>query len=288
MKQHKFKYPVEKMCKVLQISSSGYYHWLKNGPSKLWLENRGIIAVIEEIFEDSDQSYGSPRMSKELAKRGYNVSRPRAARMMSSMGLKARKQRKFKATTDSKHNYPIAPNLLNQDFSVERPNQVWVSDITYIETSKGWAYLTVVIDLFDRKVIGWSISKGLTAEETIIRAWYMAVGNRPIKDQLIFHSDRGIQYACNAFRNILKSYQLVKQSMSRKGNCWDNAVAESFFKSLKVEWVYKKQYKCFSDAELSIFKWIETWYNRNRRHSALNYMTINEFELENNNLKLAA
>lgn len=288
MKQHKLKYPVEKMCKVLQISSSGYYHWLKNGPSKLWLENREIIAVIEEIFEDSDQSYGSPRMSKELAKRGYNVSRPRAARMMKSMGLKARKQRKFKATTDSKHNYPIAPNLLNQNFCVEKPNQVWVSDITYIETSKGWAYLTVIIDLFDRKVIGWSISEGLTAEETVIRAWYMAVGNRPIKDELIFHSDRGIQYACNSFRNILKSYELVKQSMSRKGNCWDNAVAESFFKSLKVEWVYKKKYKCFSDAELSIFKWIETWYNRNRRHSALNYMTINEFELENNNLKLAA
>jgi len=254
----------------------------------MWLENENIVSVIKEIFEESHQSYGAPRMAVELEKRGYKVSRSRTGRMMKGIGIKARRRRKFKATTDSNHNYPIAPNLLNRNFSTSRKNQVWVSDITYIETSNGWAYLTVIIDLYDRKVIGWSVSQDMTAESTVIRAWYMAIGNRPIKDELIFHSDRGSQYACLTFRNILKSYKLVKQSMSRKGNCWDNAVAESFFKSLKTEWVYKNNYSHFSEAELSIFKWIETWYNRNRRHSALNYKTINEFELEINNHKLAA
>ena len=151
------------------------------------------------------------------------------------MGIFARRKRKFKNTTDSSHNYPVSPNILNQIFSVKRRNQVWVSDITYIETTKGWVYWTVIIDLFDRKVIGWSLSEYLTAENTIIKAWYAAIDNRPINQKLIFHSDRGSQYACNTFLNILKSYkELVEQSMSRKGNCWDNAVAESYFKSLKV------------------------------------------------------
>jgi len=272
------------MCKVLGVSSSGYYYWLKNGPSTQWIENQQIITLIEEIFQESYQSYGSPRISVELEDRGFKVSRPRTARMMQSLGITARRKRRFKTTTDSRHHYPIAPNRLNQKFSVERINQVWVSDITYIETLKGWAYLTVIIDLFDRKVIGWSISDNLSTESTVMKAWYMAIGNRPIRDQLTFHSDRGVQYACIKFRNTLKSYKIVNQSMSRKGNCWDNAVAESFFKSLKTEWVYKNEYKHFSEAEISIFKWIETFYNRNRRHSALNYKTINEF----NKYKIAA
>jgi transposase InsO family protein len=288
MKQHKLKYTVEKMCKILEVSRSAYYHWLHYGRCKRYLENQQIMKLIQEIFEQSYQSYGSPRMSVELAKRAHKVSRPRTARMMRAQGLQARRRRKFKHTTDSNHNYPIAPNKLNRQFTVARENQVWVSDITYIETSKGWAYLTVIIDLFDRKVIGWSMSEDLTAEATVIEAWWMAVSNRPIKQNLIFHSDRGSQYACTKFRNILKGYKVVDQSMSRKGNCWDNAVAESFFKSLKTEWVYKKQYQQYSDAEISIFQWIETWYNRNRRHSALNYKTINEFELDNINHKLAA
>ncbi len=286
MKQHKLKYPVEMMSKILDVSKSGYYNWLKSGPSDRWLENRKII---EDIFEESHQSYGSPRMAVELKKRGYKVSRPRAARMMKALGVEARRTRKFKNTTDSNHKYPVSPNLLNQNFSVKRRDQVWVSDITYIETTNGWVYLTVIIDLFDRKVIGWSLSEDMTTENTIIKAWYAAVENRPINKKLIFHSDRGSQYASTTFRNILKSYNKhVKQSMSRKGNCWDNAVAESFFKSLKVEWIYKNHYNVYSDAEISIFKWIETWYNRNRRHSALNYKTINELELEIHNQKLAA
>lgn len=289
MKQHKLKYPVELMSKVLEVSKSGYYSQLRSGPSNRCLETRKVIDLIEKIFEESHQSYGSPRMKVELEKRGHKVSRPRTARIMKALGIEARRKRKFKNTTDSNHNYPISPNLLNQNFSVERLNQVWVSDITYIETTRGWVYLTVIIDLFDRKVIWWSLSEDLTTENTIVKAWDAAVDNRPICKTLTFHSDRGSQYASLAFRQILKSHKkYVKQSMSRKGNCWDNAVAESFFKSLKTEWVYKKHYDVYSDAEISIFKWIETWYNRNRRHSALNYKTINELELEINYKTLAA
>jgi transposase InsO family protein len=200
---------------------------------------------------------------------------------MKANGLFARRKRKFKTTTDSNHNYPIAANILNQNFKVSRVNQVWVSDITYIETKQGWMYLTVIIDLFNRKVIGWSMSNNLTTQDTIVAAWNTAVISTTITEELTFHSDRGSQYASYAFSDIIKSYDgLVKQSMSRKVNCWDNAVAESFFKSLKVEWVYKHKYNYRSQAELSIFSWIETWYNKRSIHSTLGYKTINEFETE--------
>ncbi len=283
------RFPVEKMCNVLKVSKSSYYNWLKSGPSKLWFENQKLSLLIQSIFENSYGSYGSPRIKEELQALGYNVSRPRVARLMKANYLFARRKKKFKITTDSNHNYPVAPNLLNQNFTFDRQNQVWVSDITYIHTKQGWLYLTVIIDLFNRKIVGWSLSNDLTTENTIIKAWRMANGNQPIHQNLIFHSDRGIQYASYSFTNIIKSYKgLVKQSMSRKGNCWDNAVAESFFKSLKVEWVYKHNYTQKSEAELSIFEWIETWYNKKRRHSYLNYKTIDEFELNMYNHKLVA
>jgi len=267
------------MCKVFKVSKSGYYHWLHAVPSKRWLENEALLIDIMDIFESSHQSYGSPRMKVELIEMGYSVSRPRVARIMRAAGLRATSPKRFKVTTDSKHNYPIAPNVLDRNFTVQRMNQVWVSDITYIRTYQGWLYLTVIIDLFDRKIVGWAMSNNLAAQSTIIPAWRMAVKSREIKENLIFHSDRGVQYACTTFTNILKSYQgLVHQSMSRKGNCWDNAVAESFFKTLKTEWVYKHKYQLRSQAQLSVFYWIETWYNKKRRHSALNYKTIEEFE----------
>ena len=182
----------------------------------------------------------------------------------------------------------IAPNVLDRQFSATRPGEVWVSDITYVRTYKGWLYLTVIIDLFDRKVVGWALSKGLTAAETILAAWFMAITNRPVTESLIFHSDRGIQYACDDFTRILKSNKLITRSMSRKGNCWDNAVAESFFKSIKVEWVYSNSFENQEQAALSIFEWIESWYNRRRRHSALGYKTIEEFYRINSNFKHAA
>ncbi len=277
------------MCKILGVSKSGYYNWLRLGPSKRWLENEAISLAIHDIFKTSFESYGSPRIKVELLKYGHRVSRPRVARIMRANRLFARRRRKFIFTTDSNHNYPIAPKMLNQDFTVDRENQVWVSDITYILTKEGWVYLTIIIDLFHRKVVGWAMSDNLSTEATIIPAWKMAIKNNEITKELIFHSDRGTQYASYKFTNILKSYNgLVKQSMSRKGNCWDNAVAESFFKNLKVEWVYKHNYGLRSEAELSIFQWIETWYNRRRIHSTLGYKAIQEFEIEMFNQKVAA
>ena len=274
---------------MFKLSKSSYYHWLGREPSKRWLENQTISSVIRDIFKDSFESYGAPRIKAELSKKGYRVSRLRVARIMRPNNLFARRKRRFKITTDSEHNYPLARNILNQNFTVFRKNQVWVSDITYIETKQGWMYLTVIIDLFHRKVVGWSMSETLNTSDTIIPAWNMAVGSNDITKELIFHSDRGAQYASYRFADILKNQNaLIKQSMSRKGNCWDNAVAESFFKSLKVEWVYKHSYSLRSEAELSVFQWIETWYNRRRMHSTLGYKTIEEFEIEMYNQKTAA
>lgn len=197
---------------------------------------------------------------------------------MKENGIRAVHAKKFVATTDSKHGYPVAENKLDRNFSAQESGRVWVSDITYVKTAQGWLYLTVILDLFDRKVIGWSQSGDMTAGNTTIAAWKMAVGNRPPSKALIFHSDRGVQYACHDFADLLGIYKGVERSMSRKGDCWDNAVAESFFKTIKVELVYKNEYHGRQEASLSIFEWIETWYNTNRRHSALGNMTIKEFE----------
>lgn len=244
------------MCEVFKVRKSSYYQWLKSGPSLRWQENEKLLREIMDIFEGSDQTYGSPRMTKELKARGMIISQNRVAKMMRAAGIRARKPKRFVVTTDSKHNYPVAPNILNQKFRATRPAQIWVSDITYVRTKSGWLYLTVIIDLYDRKVIGWSMSKGLSAAETIIPAWMMATWKRPVTQNLIFHSDRGIQYACDEFSNILKANKLIIRSMSRKGNCWDNAVAESFFKTIKVEWIYSKIYTNQEQAQLSIFEWI--------------------------------
>jgi len=212
------------MCHIFKVSKSGYYQWLKNEPSKRWQENEELLKKIQEIFNLSHKTYGSPRITEELRAGGKNISRPRVARIMKAAGIRARKPRKFIRTTDSRHNYPLVPNILRRNFKAGRRGEIWVSDITYVLTKSGWLYLTVIIDLYDRKVIGWSMSKGLSAEETIIPAWMMAIMNRPISNKLIFHSDRGVQYASEAFTNILSSNNLIIRSMSRKGNCWDNGV----------------------------------------------------------------
>ena len=194
------------MCTVLIVSTSGYYNWLKAKVSKLWLYNQKLSELIRAIFKDSYESYGAPRIKKALEKLGHYVSRPRVARLMKAYGLFARRKRKFRTTTDSNHKYPVAANILNQNFKVSRANQVWVSDITYIETKQGWMYLTVIIDLFNRKVIGWSMSDNLTTQDTIIAAWHIAVKSNVITEELIFHSDRGSQYASYLFTDIINSY----------------------------------------------------------------------------------
>jgi len=276
------------MCKVFRMRKSSYYEWMKNGPSVRWKENETLLIEIMDIFEDSHKTYGSPRITEELRAKGKKVSRKRVANIMRAADIQARKSKKFVVTTDSRHCYPIVPNVLERRFSATRPGEIWVSDITYVRTKHGWLYLTVIIDMYDRKVIGWSMSSGLSAIETVIPAWLMATWNRPITQNLIFHSDRGVQYACEAFTKIIKSNKLITRSMSRKGNCWDNAVAESFFKTIKVEWIYSKSYINQNQAQLSIFEWIESWYNRQRRHSALGYKTIEEFEKINSNFINAA
>ena len=267
---------------------SSYYEWLRSGPTARWQENEKLLTEIMDIFEASHGTYGSPRITKELRVKGWTVSLNRVAKMMRAAGIRARKPKRFVVTTDSKHNYPAVPNVLDRKFRATKPGQIWISDITYVRTKNGWLYLTVIIDLYDRKVIGWSMSNGLSAKETIIPAWLMATWKRPVMQELIFHSDRGIQYACKEFAEILQANNLITRSMSRKGNCWDNAVAESFFKTIKVEWIYSQNFTNQKQAQLSIFEWIESWYNRKRRHSALGYKTIKEFEKINSNFKNAA
>jgi putative transposase len=250
-----------------------------------------LLEEIKRIFVKSKSRYGSPRIAKELEMIGVKASRELVAKLMKAHGLRSILKRKFKITTDSSHKYRVVQNILNREFDVASQNAVWVSDITYIRTYQGWLYLTTVIDLFDRKVIGWSLSHTMKAKDTSVKSFKMALINRPINpnQSLIYHSDRGIQYACQEFVLELNKHKSIIRSMSRKGNCWDNAVAESFFKTLKVELVYQNKYKTKEEAELSIFEYIETFYNTNRRHKKLNNLTILEYQkLINNNLKMVA
>jgi len=228
------------------------------------------------IHAESNHIYGSPRITDTLKKEGFKVSRPRVARLMSQHGIRAKTVRKFKVTTYSDHHFPISPNLLDQDFNADRFGEVWTSDITYIRTSGGWLYLTVVQDLFNRQIVGWSMSYGLMATQTTILALKMAYDRYRPAPGLIFHSDRGVQYACEDFREQLIEYQMI-QSMSGKGNCYDNAVTESFFSTLKKEHVYHCCYKTRLQAKQSIFYYIEIFYNRIRKHSTLEYRSPVEF-----------
>lgn len=272
-------FTVEKMCKVFKVSRSGYYIWLNRKPSVRQVDRQSILQLIREIHKESKGRYGSPKITCELHKRGIQVSRPRVSRLMKVAGIRSVVHRKFKIkTTDSNHNYPIAKNLLDRKFTPGAVAKAWVSDITYIRTTQGWLYLTVILDLADRKVVGWSLSKTMKACHTVVPAWKMAIKNRPIVTELIFHSDRGVQYACYEFRKLLKAHPLVTQSMSRKGNCWDNAVAESFFKTLKSELIHVAEPTTITETRVSVFEFIEVWYNRKRMHASLGYLTPVEYE----------
>lgn len=276
------------MCQVLGVSKSGYYYWLHSDGGTRKKQNQELLVHIHRIHQNSRQTYGSPRITKALEKQGIRVSRPRIARIMKTAKITSKIKKRFKVTTDSKHKYPVVDNLLNRNFRPGILAQAWVSDITYIRTRQGWLYLTIILDLADRKVIGWALSKGLSAKQTSVAAWKMALTNRPITGPLIFHSDRGIQYACHEFANMLKKNKHVTRSMSRKGNCWDNAVAESFFNTLKREWVNRFSYETRKKAELSVFDYIESWYNTNRIHSTIDYDSPKEYEQKINELKNVA
>ncbi len=240
------------------------------------MANRRLLSEIRMVHQRSRENYGSPRVTAELHALGVRCGENRVARLMRLNGIRAKRRRKYRATTDSKHGYPVAPNLLARQFSVNRPNAVWVSDITYIWTSEGWLYLAGVVDLYSRMVVGWSMSRQIT-EELTLEALSQALGRRRPKPGLLHHSDQGDQYAAGDYRDLLADHQMIC-SMSRKGDCWDNAPMESFFATLKTELIYRERFTTREEAKVKIFEYIEVFYNRERRHSTLGYQSPVDFE----------
>lgn len=277
MYDFRLTFKVTRMAKALKTSTSGYYEWLKNGrKTKRDMEDEKYLSYICIEFNKSRQTYGPRRLSKTI-KQTYklNVGRTRVRNIMDENNIVPKTIKKFKATTYSDHNYPVAPNLLNRNFQVKAANVAWVSDITYIRTREGWLYLAAVIDLYSGKVVGWAMDQQMT-QSLVIDALKQAVGRANLPRGVVLHSDRGVQYACKNYRNLLKRLGFV-QSMSRKGNCWDNAPMESFFGTLKTELVYHEDYKTRSEARLSIFDYIETFYNSIRLQQRLGYLSPNDF-----------
>jgi putative transposase len=269
-------FPVKKMCQLLAVSRSGYYDWEYREPSNRKQENERLLKKIKEIHKKKKKRYGSPRMTRELRKQGIRCGKNRVASLMRTNNIQAKAKKKFKATTNSKHNNPVAPNLLEQQFVAQGPNQVWASDITYVWTSEGWLYVAAILDIWSRKIVGWAISSRQT-KELALRALTQAIGRRPIEAGIIHHSDRGSQYASTEYRKMLKKYS-IRQSMSKKGDCYDNAIMETFFHTLKTELIYWEDYKTRSEARSSIFAYIEMFYNRERLHSSLDYNSPEEYE----------
>lgn len=271
MDDHNDQFSIVKMSQTLGVSRSGYYRWRGRGPAKRTLENKQLTAQITQIWQDSAKTYGSPRIHAALLANGEQLSRPRVARLMNKAGMASQIRPKWMTTTDSGHALPVAPNLLDRNFEAKHLGQAWVSDITYLPSSGGWLYLTTIMDLADRQIIGWSLADSMAAEATTIPAWNQACNRRRPSGELIFHSDRGVQYACGDFTELLENQPLVTQSMSRKGNCWDNAPAESFFKTLKAELAVDTGTCSYPQVRRILFHYIEIWYNRKRLHSSLDY-----------------
>lgn len=271
---------VSRACETLGVSRSGYYKSLNQPDSPREKENAVFLERIRAVFEKSDRTYGSPRVTEDLRAEGFVVNEKRVARLMRENNIASEAVKKFKiATTDSNHELPVAERLFETEnvSAVMTPNQVWAGDITYVATDEGWLFLAIFLDIFTRKVVGFSCDDNMQTG-LILQALEMALGRQDVENgPLIAHSDRGSQYASGAFAARLRLAGIVA-SMSRKGNCWDNAHVESFFHSLKTELVYRRKFKTREEAKQAIFAWIETWYNRERRHSALEYMSPEEFE----------
>ena len=269
-------YPVALLCRVLKVSRSGYYAWHQRPAAARTLKDQALALEVAAIHAQSRSRYGSPRVHAELRERGQRTGRKRVARLMRAAGLRARPRRRFRCTTDSKHGMAIKGNLLARRFAVRAPNTSWATDITYLWTAEGWLYLAVILDLFSRRVVGWSLSERLE-RELVLDALTMGLAQRQPARGLLHHSDRGSQYASHEYQQLL-AHHGIRSSMSRKANCWDNAVAESFFASLKIELVYQTQWRTRAEARRAVFAYIELFYNRQRRHSALGYLCPNEFE----------
>jgi transposase InsO family protein len=279
IREHAVQYPIVIMTRVLGVSSNGYYVWCRRAPSCRDIKTTAIDSKIISIFKAHKGRCGARKLHRELVSKNDATCGPKkVATRMKVLGLVARKPKKFVMTTDGKHDLPIEPNLLNREFIVTEPNRGWVGDITFIPTKTGWVYLAVVIDLYSRKVVGWSVSTRIDAA-LVIAAFLRACWLRRPDPGLLFHSDRGSQYASAAFRNVLAAWHCL-QSMSRKGNCWDNAVAESFFKTLKVEWLYmlSSMLENKEHVEREIFEYIEVYFHRMRLHETLGYLTPEQFE----------
>ena len=276
MKEHKESFQVSVMSRMLKVDRGSYYHWIKMG-CVIQKIDTSLDKKIQEIFEEGRRKYGTrPIQSKLLKSYGIIISRQKLGKIMKRLNLVVKKKKKFRNTTDSNHNLPIAENLLNREFSTNIPDSKYVGDITYIHTKQGWLYLATVIDLYSRKIVGWSMDDNMRTS-LVNNALLMALQHRNPPKGLIWHTDRGSQYASYAHKELCQKHGII-QSMSRKGNCWDNAVAESFFHTLKTELVYQTTYETKAQANQSIFEYIEVHYNRKRMHSANNYLSPVEFE----------
>ena len=264
------------MCRVLEVSRSGYYRWCPRRKSARAKENQILDFHINVIYKRHKGRAGSPKITKDLHEMGIMVSKNRVARRMKERGLRSIIRKKYRSTTDSKHSLPVAANLLQRDFSTEAPNIAWVSDITYIDTAQGWLYLAIFLDLYSRRVVGWEFSDSLSSE-LAVSALSKAIKNRQSGAGLIVHSDQGVQYASNDFREVIDDHHII-QSMSKKGDCWDNSVAESFFNIIKSELIRHENFKNKQEAFSAIFEYIEIYYNRQRRHSTINYKTPVQLE----------
>lgn len=282
----KAHFPVELLCQHLGVSRSGFYAWSQRPESARQQADEQLATEVAQVHQDSRGSYGSPRVHAEMRARGRKVSRKRVARLMKEQKLAARKRRRSVRTTDSNPPNPVAPNVLERDFSPDQPNSTWATDITYVWTGEGWLYLAVVLDLFSRMVVGWSMSQHIDTP-LVLGALEMALQGRQPPTGLIHHSDRGSQYASAQYQQALAS-RGIQCSMSRKANCWDNAVVESFFSSLKMELVYLTDFATRHQARSAIFEYLEVFYNRRRRHSSLGYLSPWEYERAALPAKLAA
>jgi transposase InsO family protein len=273
----KARFPVGVLCEAVGISRSAYYGWRKGSPSQRRLANERLLAEIRIIHAEHRQRYGSPRVRAELSERGLRVGKHRVARLMRENGLRARPRRRFRRTTDSRHRLPVAGNLLQRRFTASRPDEAWVGDITYIWTNEGWAYVAVLLDLFSRRVVGWALHKSLALDLAVAALRNALTRRRPPRG-LVHHTDRGCQYASGAYRRLLQRHG-AECSMSRAGDCWDNAVAESFFATLKKELVHGCAFQTRTEAYDAISDYIENYYNAKRRHSAAGNQSPINFEL---------
>ena len=276
IKQQQDQMPMQQLCHLLGVSRSAYYHWQKKGPSLRQQRNQALLPVVHEIHQQSRRTYGSPRIWEALCQRGIRCSRGRIARLMRQHGIAAKTKRRFRITTRSQRTRATVPDLVRQNFIAERPNQIWTSDITYVWTREGWAYLAVVLDLCSRMIVGWEFSARLNVA-IVTSAVERALAWRKPSEGLILHSDRGSQYASNELLALSKEHG-IQLSMSRTGNCYDNAVTERFFHTLKIEHVYFTSFENRQDARTSIFDYIETFYNRQRMHSTIKNLSPFQYE----------